>query len=189
MFYFLFITPFFNHWDVHVVLVLIKSYTHCELSMHRLLKWHFHITPVAFYFWFITLNYFIKFLYTWEHFMFSLLHAPVALIPPPVVLSTLPPPLNVNLGLSMPHHILSAGASPPVCLSFAVWLLCRILSRSYFTCPSLTPLLRSCQLNVHLFAPPPPINRGSGVKNDIFSNCPHDQSKYSDPLIISQYDV
>ena len=31
---------------------------------HQSLKWRFHVTPVAFYFWFITLNYFIKFLYT-----------------------------------------------------------------------------------------------------------------------------
>jgi hypothetical protein len=33
-----------------------------------------------------------------------------------------------NLGLSRPRHLLSAGASPPVCLSFAGWLLRRLLS-------------------------------------------------------------
>jgi hypothetical protein len=30
---------------------------------------------------------------------------------------------------------------------------------------------------------------GVGGKNVMFSNCPYDQSKYSDLLIISQYDV
>ncbi len=35
-----------------------------------------------------------------------------------------------NLGLSRPCHLLSAGASPPVCLSFAGWLSCRLLSRA-----------------------------------------------------------
>ena len=61
MYYFVFITQFFNHWDVQVVLVLIKSYTHGELSMHsselgdismshQLLKWRIHVTPVAFTF-------------------------------------------------------------------------------------------------------------------------------------------
>jgi hypothetical protein len=35
-----------------------------------------------------------------------------------------------NLGLSRPRRLLSAGASPPVCLSFAGWLLHRLLSRA-----------------------------------------------------------
>ncbi len=35
-----------------------------------------------------------------------------------------------NLGLSRPRRLLSAGASPPVCLSFAGWLLRRLLSRA-----------------------------------------------------------
>jgi hypothetical protein len=35
-----------------------------------------------------------------------------------------------NLGLSRPRHLLSAGASPPVCLSFAGWLSRRLLSRA-----------------------------------------------------------
>ena len=54
--------------------------------------------------------------------MFSLSHAPVPSMHLPVVLSTLPPPLNLsthNLGLLRPHHLLSAGAFPPVCLSLA----------------------------------------------------------------------
>jgi hypothetical protein len=34
-----------------------------------------------------------------------------------------------NLGLSRPRRLLSAGASPPVCLSFAGWLSRRLLSR------------------------------------------------------------
>jgi hypothetical protein len=35
-----------------------------------------------------------------------------------------------NLGLSRPRHLLPAGASPPVCLSFAGWLSHRLLSRA-----------------------------------------------------------
>jgi hypothetical protein len=35
-----------------------------------------------------------------------------------------------NLGLSWPRHLLSAGASPPVCLSFAGWLLRCLLLRA-----------------------------------------------------------
>jgi hypothetical protein len=35
-----------------------------------------------------------------------------------------------NLGLSRPHHLLSAGASPPVCLSFAGWLSRCLLLRA-----------------------------------------------------------
>jgi hypothetical protein len=35
-----------------------------------------------------------------------------------------------NLGLSRPRHLLSAGASPPICLSFADWLLRCLLSRA-----------------------------------------------------------
>jgi hypothetical protein len=65
---------------------------------------------------------------------------------------------------------LSAGASPPICLSFAGWLSHRLLSRasasrhlsscSRRTHPSSTPPLCSCQLVVvsHLFAPPPPLH-------------------------------
>jgi len=75
-----------------------------------------------------------------------------------------------NLGLSRPHRLLSAGASPPVCLSFAGWLSHCLLSRastsghlssrSRLTHPSSIPSLHSCQLVVtsHLFAPPPPLN-------------------------------
>ena len=75
-----------------------------------------------------------------------------------------------NLGLSRPHCLLSAGASPPVCLSFAGWLLHRLLSRasalrhlllrSHRTRPSSTPPLYLRQLVVatHLFAPPPPLD-------------------------------
>ena len=35
-----------------------------------------------------------------------------------------------NLGLSRPCHLLSDGASPPVCISFAGWLLRRLLLRA-----------------------------------------------------------
>ncbi len=35
-----------------------------------------------------------------------------------------------NLGLSRPRHLLSAGASPPVCLSFAGWFLRCLLLRA-----------------------------------------------------------
>jgi hypothetical protein len=35
-----------------------------------------------------------------------------------------------NVGLSRPRHLLSAGASPPVCLTFAGWLSRRLLSRA-----------------------------------------------------------
>ncbi len=75
-----------------------------------------------------------------------------------------------NLGLSRPHHLLSAGASPPICLSFAGWLLHCLLSRastsrhislhSRRTHPSLTPPLCLHQLVValHLFTPPPPLD-------------------------------
>jgi hypothetical protein len=35
-----------------------------------------------------------------------------------------------NLGLSRPGHLLSAGASPPICLSFAGWLSRRLLLRT-----------------------------------------------------------
>ena len=64
---------------------------------------------------------------------------------------------------------MSAGASPPVCLSFAGWLSYCLLShasasrhlssRSRYTRPSSTPPLCSRQLIVasHLFAPPPPL--------------------------------
>jgi hypothetical protein len=55
--------------------------------------------------------------------MFILSHAPVVSMPPPVILSTLPPPLNTQ-----PCRLLSAVASPPVCLSFAGWLPCCMLS-------------------------------------------------------------
>ena len=75
-----------------------------------------------------------------------------------------------NLGLSVPPRLLSAGASPPVCLSFSGWLLhClllrasashHLLSRSCRTRPSSTPPLCSPQLVValHLFAPPKPLD-------------------------------
>ncbi len=65
---------------------------------------------------------------------------------------------------------MSAGASPPVCLSFAGWLSHRLLSRASASRhlsshsrrmrPSSTPSLCSCQLVVasHLFAPPPPLD-------------------------------
>jgi hypothetical protein len=89
----------------------------------------------------------------------------VALMPLPLILSTLPP-----LGLLRPRRLLSTGASPLVCLSFAGWLSHRLLSRasasrhissgSRRTHPSLTPPLCSRQLVVasHLFAPPPPLD-------------------------------
>ena len=76
----------------------------------------------------------------------------------------------LNLGLSRPHRLLSTGASPPVCLSFAGWLSHCLLSRafashhllscSHRTHPSSTPPLCSRQLVVtlHLFASPPPLN-------------------------------
>ena len=75
-----------------------------------------------------------------------------------------------NLGLSRPHHLLSAGTSPPVCLSFAGWLLHRLLSRasashhllsrSCHTRPSLTPplCLRQLVVALHLFTSPPPLD-------------------------------
>ena len=94
---------------------------------------------------------------------FSLSHAPVPLMHLPVVLSTLPPPLNLstcNLCLLRPRHLLSTGAFPPVCLSLAGWLSCcqllhasasrHLLSHSRLTRPSLTPILRSRQLVVAL---------------------------------------
>jgi hypothetical protein len=46
-----------------------------------------------------------------------------------------------NLGLSRPHHLLSAGASPPICLSFASWLSRCLLSGASALCHV---LLRSC---------------------------------------------
>ena len=95
--------------------------------------------------------------------MFSLSHAPVPSMHLPVVLSTLPPPLNLstcNLCLLRPRHLLSTGAFPPVCLSLAGWLSCcqllhasasrHLLSHSRLTRPSLTPILRSRQLVVAL---------------------------------------
>ena len=72
-----------------------------------------------------------------------------------------------NLGLSRPQCLLSAGTSPPICLSFASLLLHRLLSRastlrhlslrSRSTRSSSTPPLCSRQLVVvsHLFASPP----------------------------------
>jgi hypothetical protein len=55
----------------------------------------------------------------------------VALMPPPLILSTLPPPLNAQprpIEAPSPLVILSTGASPLVCLSFAGWLSHRLLS-------------------------------------------------------------
>ena len=46
----------------------------------------------------------------------------------PLVLSTRLRLSARNLGLSTPRRLLSAGACPPVCLSFAGWLLCCLLS-------------------------------------------------------------
>ena len=75
-----------------------------------------------------------------------------------------------NLSLSRPRNILSAGASSPVCLLLAGWLLFRqllrasalhhLLLRCRLTHPSSTPLLCSRQLVVasHLFAPPLPLD-------------------------------
>jgi hypothetical protein len=70
----------------------------------------------------------------------------------------------------MPRRLLSTGASPLVCLSFAGWLSHCLLSRASASRhissgsrrmhPSSTPPLCSCQLVValHLFAPPPPLD-------------------------------
>ena len=78
----------------------------------------------------------------------------VASMPPPLVLLTLPP----------------LGASRPVCLSFADWLSCCLLSCNSASChlllysrlthPSLTPPLCSRQLVVasQMFTPPPPLD-------------------------------
>jgi hypothetical protein len=103
--------------------------------------------------------------------MFSLSHAPVALMPlPAILLSTLPLPLNAQPRPIKAPCLLSAGASPPVCLLFAGCLsrrmlsrasaLRHLLSRSHLTYQSSTPLLRLRQLVVasHLFAPPMPLN-------------------------------
>ena len=48
---------------------------------------------------------------------------------------------TLHLRLPSRHHLLSAGASPPVYLSFTGWLSCHILSRRRLTltCPSSTP--------------------------------------------------
>jgi hypothetical protein len=48
-----------------------------------------------------------------------------------------------NLGLLRPHCLLSIGASPPICLSFASWLSRRLLSRAsasrhFLSCSRLT---------------------------------------------------
>ena len=70
----------------------------------------------------------------------------------------------------MPHRLLSAGASPPVRLSFTGWLSLCLLSRASTSChlsshsrrmrQSSTPPLCSHQLVVasHLFALPPPLD-------------------------------
>ncbi len=49
-----------------------------------------------------------------------------------------------NLGLSRPRRLLSAGASPPPCLSFAGWLSRRLLSRA-----SASRHLSSCSRLTH----------------------------------------
>ena len=48
--------------------------------------------------------------------------------------------VTLHLRLPSPHHLLSAGASPPVYLSFTGWLSCHISSRRRLTltCPSST---------------------------------------------------
>jgi len=88
----------------------------------------------------------------------------VALMPPPLILSTLPPPL----GLSRPHRLLSADASPPVCLLytsppvcllFASWLSCRPCCRAAADSASrlCLNLFVVATRNAPLVAPPPPL--------------------------------
>ena len=63
---------------------------------------------------------------------------------------------TLHLRLPSRHHLLFAGASPPVYLSFTGWLSCHILSRCCLTltCPSLTlAFMRtgwlSCRISLH----------------------------------------
>ena len=175
-----FYQPVFWPLGVQVVLVLIKIYTHTQIRwiIYALtwIWWHLFITPIARIEFschtclFLLLVYHTRVPYRviishWSVFMCSLSHAPVAFMPLPVVLSTLTPPLNMQ-----PCCLLSDGASPHICHSFAGWLSRRMLSpastsrhrssRSHLTSPSSTPLLRLRQLVValHLFAPPLPLD-------------------------------
>ena len=50
-------------------------------------------------------------------------------------------------------------------------------SSGFWDAPAVLSSIDTQQLNAE------PAARGSGGKNDIFSNCPYDQSKYSDPFI------
>ena len=92
----------------------------------------------------------------------------VALMPPHLILSTLPLPLHaqprpIEALLPLVHWRLSS-CLPLVCrlvvASPRASALCHLLSRSRHTHPSLTPPLCSRQLGVtsHLFAPPPPLH-------------------------------
>jgi hypothetical protein len=61
--------------------------------------------------------------------------------PPPLILSTRCLCLATSrLCLATPCHLLSARASPLVCLSFAGWFIHHISSRRRLKCPSLTPV-------------------------------------------------
>jgi hypothetical protein len=64
----------------------------------------------------------------------------VALLPPPLVLSTRRLHLALSrLCIAPPCRLLSAGTSPLVCLSFACWISHHISLRHCLKCPSWTP--------------------------------------------------
>ena len=110
----------------------------------------------------------------------------VALVPPPLILSTLPPPLNAHpRPIEAPSPLVHwYGASPLVCLSFAGWLSHRLLScasasrhissGSRRTHPSSTPPLCSRQLVVasHLFTPPFASRRAGAIASVIKCTAP-----------------
>jgi hypothetical protein len=65
---------------------------------------------------------------------------PLNTLPPPLILSTRHLCLKTShLRLATCRHLLSAGASPLVCLSFAGWFSHIILSCCRLKCPSSTP--------------------------------------------------